>query len=213
LKARRANPTTSQLESVQTAQTFNAGQASRAFLVNLAAAQIESGQPRQVWRSGQSCRPAVTQRIGAQIKHAEFREPGAFGEIADATGGVEKVDPANRSGLEQRFGPFQETIRIYLRFFDKSTTELAIFRFKAQRPAPVWRVPSKQMFLLHSKRKEARVICRHVGCCALDSDEIGARIAPLLQPIGVDQPERFIVRIIQQCSEKIVFLIHASITI
>src|SRR5262245_1301105 len=105
--------------------------------MNLAPTQVEGGQLGQVGGPGQDRRAWVAEGVAAQIECAEFPEPGATGEVADALGGVEEVDAADRRDPEQGLRALQKLIRVEFHGLDEPAPELALLRFEPERGAPV----------------------------------------------------------------------------
>src|SRR5262245_43081851 len=77
-----------------------------------------------------------------------------------------------------------------------------------KKPCPVRAVISKQRSLAGFQRRPARVVDVQIRERVLQTNELAARVAALLQPVGVDQPQTIVVGVVEDRLDKGVGLVH-----
>src|SRR5947208_3392710 len=59
--------------------------------------------------------------------------------------------------------------------------------------------------------ESAWVVFRQTRQLDLHADELAARVAAVLQPVGVDQPQAVVVRLVDDCLEESFFVAHRTV--
>src|SRR6185437_6563316 len=162
------------------------------------AVEVEGAQTLEIRRGQQLLQRAIVEMTAAKIECLHELEERTGGQMRNILGTNQQMDRSQRSKSEQAFGMRQKVRALDGDGLDEAARELPIFGETVKRLRPCAFVFGQQIGGLAFESAAPRIIGRQHGETALRTNKVGARramrTALFLQPIGVNQPMRVVVR-------------------
>ena len=181
------------MERLQAGQMRARPQTGHALVADRIAVQVQPLEAGQVSAGGEERGVAAVQMVEAEVQAAQRGEFRPFEDRGDVAEHAAEFDRPDRRPVEQGAGVGEERLGHNEDVVDKPAAKDGVRDDRRERPLPLLAVPAEQFVLAGFQFGPPRVVARQPGPFDLDANELAARIAVLVEVIGVDEPGQVVI--------------------